>query len=112
MSSKAKSTKRKAKRGKTRRGSRSKGRRPTQLQLGCLSVEEIALDRSAAYSAARKRQHAKMGKVTCRKCGYVIRVARSWALKGLPICGVAKSHGRMTTADPLLVAAMEEANDE
>lgn len=33
-----------------------------------------------------KKQSTRMVKCTCKECGYTIRVAKSWIVKGVPLC--------------------------
>jgi len=44
--------------------------------------------RAAFVAQGLKKQGARMLKAVCPECGYTVRLAKKWASRALPICGV------------------------
>lgn len=56
------------------------------------------LYRSGQPVKLKRKQGTRLLKAYCGKCGYTVRVAKTWLEIGTPLCG-RKGHGRMVRDD-------------
>lgn len=56
------------------------------------------LYRSGQPVKLKRKQGTRLLKAYCEKCGYAVRVTKTWLEVGMPSCG-RKGHGRMVCDD-------------
>lgn len=56
------------------------------------------LYRSGQPVKLKKKQGTRLLKAECEKCGYTVRVTKTWLAVGMPACG-RRGHGRMACED-------------